>query len=339
MCEISVIVPVFNVEDYLNECLDSLINQSFSDIEIICVNDGSTDKSLEILENYQKKDRRVKVISQDNLGLGAARNRGLLNAKGKFIYFIDSDDYIDSDALEKLYKNITDNDSDVVLFKFKSFGGVNASKKGEGFKIDKIYPDVDYSSLIFTYKDVKRHVLNSYYSACIKFYKKEFLDQYGDFTFTENIYFEDVLFHVKTMIRASKISFINENLYNYRLNDDSIINSNTNGCDIFKVIDMVEDFLKKNNYFTEFESEFKNFKIAQILLYIRSTNSDRYYDKARDELMGLEIDVGKVEKRLVSDYNLVLDNKNYSDFLNEHSNKIPKSNSFLSRLFKKILKK
>ena len=103
MTKVSVIVPVYNVEDYLCECLDSLITQTLSDIEIICINDGSTDNSLEILTNYSKRDSRIKIITQENKGLSSARNRGFEFINGKYTYFIDSDDILKSDALEKLY--------------------------------------------------------------------------------------------------------------------------------------------------------------------------------------------------------------------------------------------
>ena len=94
MCEISVIIPVYNVESYLRQCLDSVVNQTFEDIEIICVDDGSTDGSLDILNKYASSDNRFKIISQPNQGLGTARNNGLKLACGNYIYFLDSDDYI-----------------------------------------------------------------------------------------------------------------------------------------------------------------------------------------------------------------------------------------------------
>ena len=96
MPKISVIVPIFNVEKYLKECLESIINQTFKDIEIICINDGSTDNSLDILNQYAEKDNRIKVITQSNQGLSAARNTGIKYANGEYISFIDSDDYIDT---------------------------------------------------------------------------------------------------------------------------------------------------------------------------------------------------------------------------------------------------
>ena len=109
---VSVIVPVYNCERYISACLDSIINQTLRDIEIVCVNDGSTDSSLDILKSYATSDSRIVVIDQDNMGPGGARNTGLYNSSGKYVIFIDSDDYIDSTMLEKLCtiseKNITE---------------------------------------------------------------------------------------------------------------------------------------------------------------------------------------------------------------------------------------
>ena len=102
MVKISVVIPVYNVEKYLEQCLDSVIAQSFEDIEVICVNDGSTDSSLEILKRYANNDSRIKIISQKNKGAGAARNVGIENAAGEYVYFMDSDDYLNADAFERL---------------------------------------------------------------------------------------------------------------------------------------------------------------------------------------------------------------------------------------------
>ena len=106
--KISVIIPVYNVEEYLPVCLDSVLAQTFSDFEAVCVNDGSPDNSAAILEKYAKKDARIKVVSRPNGGLSAARNTGLENACGEYIYFLDSDDYIHPQLLEILYKKICD---------------------------------------------------------------------------------------------------------------------------------------------------------------------------------------------------------------------------------------
>lgn len=103
MVQISIIIPVYNVAKYLPECLESILNQTFQDFEVICVNDGSKDNSLEILEEYGKKDNRIKIITKENGGAGSARNKGLEFAEGKYIQFLDGDDYFEPQMLEKLY--------------------------------------------------------------------------------------------------------------------------------------------------------------------------------------------------------------------------------------------
>ena len=336
MKEISVIIPVYNVEKYLPQCLDSVCNQSFRDIEIICVNDGSSDKSSDILNDYAEKDDRFKIINQSNQGLAAARNTGLTYAKGRYIYFIDSDDYIELDTLEKLYNNAISNNSDVVLFKFKTVDDFkNIHKRGIEFKIDSIFGDIDYNNFTFTYRDVKRHVMNSAFSACLKLYKKEFIDTI-DFTFPEGLNFEDVPVHVKVMIEANRLSFVPESLYNYRSNPDSILNSNTNGFDIFKVIDLVEEYLIENNYYDELENEFIFFKIAQILVYMKSEKSDDYFNKAKEEFDKINIKDEKTLKKYTIDrYNHVLSCKNYREYVRKNKTKTTESNLF-KKLFKKL---
>lgn len=111
---VSVIVPVYNVEKYLKKCVDSILSQSYQNIEVILINDGSLDGSGEICEAYAKKDERIKYITQNNSGLGKTRNRGIEEASGKYLLFVDSDDYIENTMIEKLYHNITESHADVV---------------------------------------------------------------------------------------------------------------------------------------------------------------------------------------------------------------------------------
>lgn len=115
MTKISAILPVYNVEQYIKDCLDSIINQTMDDIEIICVNDGSLDNSLQVLEEYAQKDARIKIISQENQGQGIARNNGLKIANGEYITFIDPDDWVDVDMFEKMYNSAKKFDSDFVF--------------------------------------------------------------------------------------------------------------------------------------------------------------------------------------------------------------------------------
>ena len=117
--KISVIIPVYNVEAYLKECLDSFLNQELKEIEVICVNDGSTDNSLNVLKEYQQKDSRVIVINQENKGQGEARNVGIDASRGEYLFFADPDDYIEENSLSKLYSYARENNSNIVWFNYK----------------------------------------------------------------------------------------------------------------------------------------------------------------------------------------------------------------------------
>ena len=127
---ISVIIPIYNSEKYLSECLNSVVNQTLHDIEIICVNDGSTDSSLEILEDYQSKDKRIKIINQEHNNAGSARNKGLEIARGEYLSFLDSDDYFDLNMLKEMYLTAkSDNKIEIVIAKSKQFEDNNNSFK------------------------------------------------------------------------------------------------------------------------------------------------------------------------------------------------------------------
>lgn len=311
MVKVSVIVPVYNVEKYLKKCLESIVNQTLSDIEVICVNDGSTDNSLAILKSYEKNDDRFKIISQENGGLGYSRNVGLKYCEGEYIFFLDSDDYIREDALEKLYENAKSNDSDLVFLKIARFTNDNEFNYNiPGFDFDEIFEDVDFNNFTFNYHDVKHYVMNASFAAWCKLYKRDFLNNFDDFTFPVNIEFEDVLFHVKSVIR-SKLSFVPEFLYFYRNNPLSIINT-SDGMDIFEVVSSVESFLIENNIYGNFKNEFDLFKLTQILNYILTSNSEEYFQKAKTEFTNLKLGS---DNQLISDYIM----KRYKLVLNSDS--------------------
>lgn len=289
--KVSLIIPVYNAEEFLDESIGSLLNQTLHDIELVCVNDGSKDNSLKMLENFAKKDSRVVIIDQPNGGCGAARNKALDNAIGEYIYFFDPDDYILPNALEELYNNAKSNDSDFVIFKIASFrDGEPINYDAPGFEFEKIFPNVDFNNFTFSYKDVKRHVLLSSFAPWTKFYKKKFLDAYDDFRFHTNVAFDDVPFHVQSMLRASKISYVPKFFYHYRLsNPNSVNNTASNAPDILKIVNFVEDFLKSNGFYDEFKEEFTIFKIVQLSLYIISSNSEDYFNIVKQNVLDLDL--------------------------------------------------
>lgn len=284
--KVSLIIPVYNAEDFLDESINSLLNQTLKDIELVCVNDGSKDSSLKMLEDFAKNDGRIKIINQENQGCGAARNKALDNAKGDYIYFFDPDDYLTPNALEKLYDNAISNNSDFVIFKIASFrDGEPINYDEPGFEFEKIFNDVDFDNFTFNYRAIKRHVLLSSFAPWTKFYKKEFLDKYDDFRFHTKVAFDDVPFHVQSMIRAKRISYVPEFFYHYRLsNPNSVNNTASNAFDIFKIVDYVENFLEKEGCFDEFREDFLIFKITQLSMYISSSHSEDYFKMVKSAI-------------------------------------------------------
>lgn len=284
--KVSLIIPVYNAEEFLDESINSLLNQTLKDIELVCVNDGSKDNSLSMLENFSKIDNRIKIIDQENQGCGAARNKALDNANGDYVYFFDPDDYLVPDALEKLYENAISNNSDFVIFKIASFrDGEPINYDEPGFEFEKIFNDVDFNNFTFNYRAIKRHVLLSSFAPWTKFYKKEFLDKYDDFRFHINVAFDDVPFHVQSMLRAKRISYVPEFFYHYRLsNPNSVNNTASNAPDIFKIVDYVENFLKNENFFDEFREDFIIFKITQLSMYISSSLSEDYFKMVKSSV-------------------------------------------------------
>lgn len=207
---VSVLIPVYNVEDYLSRCLDSVLGQTLQRIEVICVNDGSTDGSLEILEKYRKKDKRLKIISKENGGLPSARNAGLDAARGEYIGFVDSDDYVESDMFEKLVDTARRHDSEVVIC---------------GANIFPEHPTADkwmYDTLSPWYRDYREYEPDLVYKCpdttpflWRNLIKKSLIDR-ENLRLDENIVLgEDKLFQAKVYPRAKGITVIPDKLYNY----------------------------------------------------------------------------------------------------------------------------
>jgi len=311
MVKISVLIPVYNAKDFLYDSIPSLLNQTFTDIELICVNDGSKDNSLEILNKFANEDNRVKVIDKKNGGCGSARNRALTESNGDYVYFFDPDDKLESNALELAYESAVKNDSDLVIFKANTF-----DKNGMGNKIFFNYTNIkkeDYDNV--PYEIIKPYALKRGYAPWSKLYKKEFLDSYDDFKFDLGIAFDDVPFHVKSILRAKKVSYLNKVLYHYRVDNANSVNStSSNGFDIFKVVDIVEKILKRENHFEDLKKEFYRFKVIHILTYIISTDSEVYFNVAKDKFNQINCDYLGKNTFVKHGYDLVLESKTFDEF-------------------------
>lgn len=312
MVEISVILPVYNSENYIKECLDSLLSQTFKDIEILCIDDGSTDGSLNILKDIEKTDSRITVITQENIGVAKTRNNGLNLVKGNYVYFMDSDDCLDKNAFKKLHDNITSNRSDFCIMKVIFVNG-SEEYKFPAFDIDKEFDKVNFNDFTFTYRDVKSHVLNDLFAPWLKLYSAEFLKSNDDFTFPEIKSYSDAPFHVKTMLNASRISFVPEYLYYYRENDDSLVHSSSNTINFFRLSDIIEDYLVKNDFIDEFTDEFAAFKIVKLVYYMGFTDSEEYYTKAKEELSNVNANFSLIGDNDIDKMNIILDSDNLKE--------------------------
>ena len=207
---ISVIVPVFNVEKFLPKCLDSILAQDYQNLEIILVNDGSTDDSLSICKKYASKDQRIKIISQKNAGLSSARNTGIDNAKGEYLTFIDSDDFVESNYVSALYGLIVKDQSDMSAVKHNVIYPT---------RIEKAYTGMTF--YLFN-RDVLRLMLygNDFdVSAWGKLYHKNL---FKNVRFPVGMLFEDSATTYKLILNALTISFNSIPLYNYVIRDNSI---------------------------------------------------------------------------------------------------------------------
>ena len=255
MVKISIIVPVFNMENHLGECLDSIITQSFKDIEIICVNDGSTDNSLEILKKYQDNDSRIKIITQNNKGLSAARNTGLDHANGDYIYFIDSDDYLEPNALSEIYEMSKKKNLDLLIFKLVNFNEVTGEK-------DYAYSNMPFLEKlddVFNYNDFKKDLFRVDVSVYTKLFKWELI---ADKRFDEEVIFEDNLFYINYILDADRVCFYDKCLYNRRIRDDSIIGKgNENHVDVITVYNRIGDVIRQRKIFDDVKEEWFMAKI------------------------------------------------------------------------------
>lgn len=218
MTKVSVIIPVYNVEKYLPQCIESVLLQSLKDIEIICVNDGSTDGSLKVLQKFKARDNRIVIIDKANEGSGIARNTALAIAKGEYVYFVDSDDWLDNaGVLEKLYNKASADELDILIFGglscYEKDGKIAKSKGGYSLKnLDK-----KYFNKVFGAKDITKDVFKFPSTAWTKLYSRAFLLD-NNIEFQRIKVGQDQLPFFHSMILAKKIEVLPELLYCYRKN-------------------------------------------------------------------------------------------------------------------------
>lgn len=247
---ISVIIPVYNVEEYLCECVNSVINQTYKNLEIILIDDGSTDSSGKICDDYAKKDKRITVIHKKNEGPSKTRNIGLRNAKGEYIYFIDSDDYITEDAIESFVSTAKSNSADLVFFDSLCFSD-DGSKVNQGYTIKETYrARSGYEVLTELHKNKDYHC-----SVCLLLIKHSLISD-NNISFLESAYCsEDMLFTYQIYCSAKRAVQCKKTMHYRRYRPNSIVTSKKSerhfrSCrDVFeKVRDYSEAIGKAGDY-------------------------------------------------------------------------------------------
>lgn len=218
MCEkdlISIIVPIYNQEKYLCECVESLIVQSYKNIEIILVDDGSTDHSGMICDNYSKKDKRIKVIHQKNGGLSCARNIGIEYCRGKYIVFVDSDDYVEKKYISSLYFALKENDVQIAMCNYTEFNFNNVIRNECENYLKEVHTTNDLLTVLWKSSET--------YVACVVVWNKIFdRNIFDNIKFKEPIHEDEFLFN-KLITMNLSVKFIDESLYNYRQRENSLI--------------------------------------------------------------------------------------------------------------------
>lgn len=297
--KVSLIIPVYNVENYIARSLKSAVEQTMQDIEIIVVNDGSTDNSLQIINKFADKYDNIVVINQNNMGLSGARNTGLKNAKADYIAFLDSDDFVDKKFIEVLYNLATEHDADIAYCNFYMYFPENDRSK---YKI-MTSRNAIYSSDIALKKLIMDTTLHYY--AWNKLYKKSlFTDNKIEFF---DVLFEDIATIPRLFYYANKVAVTNKALYYYTQRRGSIINSvnikKTNDYTI--TIGMLRDFLVENNLFETYKQAFKLYAYRAIFI--------NWYFVADMHLRMLNFNsFGKNIKNITKSTFYLMDDKNYN---------------------------
>lgn len=290
--EVSVIVPVYNAENTISKCIDSVLNQTFENYEVVLINDGSTDNSKIICQKYLKKDSRIKLLDQENSGVSSSRNAGLQAAQGKYIYFIDSDDWIESHLLDNLVRNSVKSELAICGYNRFLYNGMeykfekSISLRNETMKLDVYLNDLN--------RFYDRIVMQPLWN---KLYRRNIIVE-NNIKFNDQLSLgEDILFNLDYLKHVKRISTVNSNLYNYVIfNEGKSLSTKFNKNRIYaqiKVYTEIEQLLSKNNLYNEKNKDYfditfskalvgaiKNFAIHSIDTY---DNKKRYLRNLREE--------------------------------------------------------
>ncbi len=291
MKKVSVIVPVYNVEKYLEKCLKSLVNQTLQDIEILVVNDGSTDSSQEIMNRFSENfPHKIKIFSKENGGLSDARNFGISRAEGEFLAFVDSDDYVSENMLEEMYGLAQKHQCEMVICNLQKVDE-NGKVTQKLTQVPNMPEKIDLEQNFSVFSDIS-------YFACNKIFKKELFEGRR---FQKGMHFEDIELIPQLLLQCKTIAKTDAYHYQYFERSDSISKTHTEkGLDILNAVDRVKIAFEKSAYSPK-KKEFKNFQILEgvytFLAYLAFVKDDEVYKKMSSELKNFmsKNDINKTE--------------------------------------------
>ena len=266
-CEISVIIPVYNIQQHLRECLDSVLGQSYPHLQVICVDDGSTDESPAILAEYAQKDPRVQVIRQQNAGPGAARNTGLEAATGEYVIFLDSDDWFEPDFLEQMVDTAQREGADVAVCRAVEFDTNSGRELPSEWMMKKQYLP---GKLAFAPQEMADHLFQfTYGMPWDKFYRRELLTSSGiRYPALKNS--EDLAFVYPTLLAATRIAVVDEVLIHHRINRmASVSNSRCGQPEApYEAFQIVKEYLEQHQLMDTYRRSFLNWAMEFLVWHI-----------------------------------------------------------------------
>lgn len=297
--KVSVILCVYNEEQYVRQAIDSVLSQSLEDFELIIVNDGSTDDTLNIINSYD--DSRIRVIDQENIGLGASRNRAMADASGEYVAFLDGDDWFSSDALEKAYSEAKSKDCDITIFQIKYFDDDTGIVSGnDWFDLNSF--DESFDDRVFAPDECRDFLFDLSVNACQKLYKSSFLKK-SHAKFVEGIYFEDMPFFFEIFLKAQRICIIRKHLYYHRKHSKSI--TDVIDCNYLDTVPAGQELMRRfidNGWYEDYKFDLLAYKINGPKFAL-----SEIVDKCKAPLFDL----------IHEDYISIKNSKYYEDYLTE----------------------